>query len=60
VFVEQTVTYLEMPSRDQLRPGRVPPMEITLDRVDATALALIRATHDRIATPHNRPREILT
>lgn len=50
--VEQTVTYLEMTSPDQLQPGREPPQEITLDRVDATAAALVRATHDRLAAPH--------
>ncbi len=53
MLVDQTVTYLEMTSPNQLRPGRAPPVEITLDSVDATALPLIRSTHDRIATPHH-------
>lgn len=53
MLVDQTVTYLEMTSPDQLNPGRVPPTEITLDSVDARALPLIRSTHDRIGTPHH-------
>ncbi|MDQ4031697.1 MAG: hypothetical protein M3332_05285 [Actinomycetota bacterium] len=53
VLVDQTITYLEMTSPDQLLAGRAPPAEVTIDSVDATALALIRSTHDRIATPHH-------
>lgn len=53
VLVDVTVTYLEMTSADQLVAGKLPPAEITLDHVDATALALIRSTHDRIAAPHH-------
>lgn len=53
VLVDLTVTYLEMTSPDQLIAGKSPPTAITLERVDATALALIRSTHDRIATPHH-------
>ena len=53
VLVDVTVTYLEMTSADQLVAGKLPPAEIVLDRVDATALALIRSTHDRIAAPHH-------
>jgi ribosomal protein S18 acetylase RimI-like enzyme len=53
VLVDVTVTYLEMTSADQLVAGQLPPAEIVLDRVDATALALIRSTHDRIAAPHH-------
>jgi hypothetical protein len=34
-LVDQTVTYLEMTSPDQLLAGRVPPTEVTLDSVDA-------------------------
>ncbi|MGH4024520.1 MAG: GNAT family N-acetyltransferase [Pseudonocardiaceae bacterium] len=56
MLVDQTVTYLEMTSPDQLNPGRVPPTEITLERVGATALPLIRSTHDRIGTPHHWSR----
>ncbi|MDQ3827601.1 MAG: hypothetical protein M3325_18510, partial [Actinomycetota bacterium] len=48
-----TVTYLEMTSADQLVAGKLPPAEIVLERVDGTALALIRSTHDRIAAPHH-------
>lgn len=53
VLVDQTITYLEMTSPDQLIAGRAPPAEVTIDSVDATALVLIRSTHDRIATPHH-------
>ncbi|MFN2534281.1 MAG: GNAT family N-acetyltransferase [Pseudonocardiaceae bacterium] len=53
MLVDVTVTYLEMTSADQLVTGMLPPAEIVLDRVDATTLALIRSTHDRIAAPHH-------
>jgi RimJ/RimL family protein N-acetyltransferase len=53
VLVDQTITYLEMTSPDQLLAGRLPPAEIRIDSVDATALVLIRSTHDRIAAPHH-------
>lgn len=53
VLVDVTITYLEMTSPRQLVAGKLPPAEIVLDRVDATALALIRSTHDRIAAPHH-------
>jgi RimJ/RimL family protein N-acetyltransferase len=53
VLIDQTITYLEMTSPNQLLAGRAPPAEVTIDSVDATALALIRSTHDRIATPHH-------
>lgn len=53
MLVDQIVTYLEMTSPDQLVPGKAPPAEITLERADATELALIRSTNDRIATPYH-------
>jgi hypothetical protein len=53
MLVDQTVTHLEMISPDQLNLGRVPPAEIVLDSVHATALPLIRSTHDRIGAPHH-------
>jgi GNAT superfamily N-acetyltransferase len=53
VLVDQTVTYLEMTSADQLLPGKVPTGEITLDRVDRGQLDLIRSTIGRIGTPHH-------
>jgi len=53
VLVDQTATYLEMTSPDQLLATSMPPGGVTLDSVDATARALIRATHDRIAAPHH-------
>ncbi|MFN2495066.1 MAG: GNAT family N-acetyltransferase [Pseudonocardiaceae bacterium] len=55
MLVEQTVTYLEMTSPDQLRPGRMPPAEITLDCAGETALPLIRSTQNRIGAPHHWP-----
>lgn len=53
MLVDQTLTFVEMTSHDQLVAARVPPVDITLDSVDATSVALIRSTHDRIATPHH-------
>lgn len=53
VLVDQTITYLEMTSRTQLLASRVPSVDVTIDSVDATALALIRSTHDRVAAPHH-------
>lgn len=53
VLVDLTVTYLEMTTAGQLVAGKPPPAEISVDSVDAGALALIRETHDRIATPHH-------
>ncbi len=53
MLVDQTVTYLEMTSAEALLPGKAPPGEIILDRVDAAELALIRSTIDRIGTPHH-------
>lgn len=53
VLIDQTITYLEMTSPDQLLAGRVPSADVTLDSADPTALVLIRATHDRIAAPHH-------
>lgn len=53
MLVEQTVTYLEMTSPDQLRPGRVPPAEVTLDSADEAALPLMRLTQNRIGAPHH-------
>ncbi|MGH4015810.1 MAG: GNAT family N-acetyltransferase [Pseudonocardiaceae bacterium] len=55
MLVDQTVTYLEITSPDQLIPGRVPFADVTLESVDVTALPLIRSTHDRVAAPHHWP-----
>ncbi|MGH3693289.1 MAG: GNAT family N-acetyltransferase [Pseudonocardiaceae bacterium] len=55
MLVDQTITYLEMTSPDQLRAGAAPPCEITLEGADVTALGLIRSTHNRIGTPHHWP-----
>lgn len=53
MLVDTTVTLLEMTSRDQLVPGRVPPVDPMLTSVGSAELALIRSTHRRIATPHH-------
>lgn len=53
MLVDQIVTFLEMTSPDQLIASRAPTAAITLTSVGAAELALIRSTHDRIATPHH-------
>lgn len=53
MLVDQTVTYLEMTSPDELIPGTVPTADVRLENVDVTALPLIRSTSDRIAAPHH-------
>lgn len=50
--VEVTVTYLEMTSPDQLRPGRDAPPALELRRHDRRDLPLVRSTYDRIGAPH--------
>ncbi|HEU4397230.1 MAG TPA: GNAT family N-acetyltransferase [Actinomycetota bacterium] len=52
VLVEETVTYLEMTSADQLVPGRPPPAPLTMERLDPASLPLLRSTYDRIGAPH--------
>ncbi len=49
----ETVTYLQMTSRDQLRPGR-PAAGVTLERL-ARGSALIRPTVTRIGAPYGWP-----
>jgi GNAT superfamily N-acetyltransferase len=53
MFIEESVTYLEMTSPEQLTPGRLPSASVELERVDRTAMRLVRSTYDRIAAPHN-------
>jgi Acetyltransferase (GNAT) family len=52
VLVEETVTYLEMTSADQLVPGRPPPAPLTMERLDPASLPLLRSTYARIGAPH--------
>lgn len=52
MIVEQTVTWLEMTSPDELRPGRLPPAPVELEQVDRSRVPLLRATNDRVGEPH--------
>jgi hypothetical protein len=52
VPVDETITYLEMTSPDQLVAGRLPPAPIDLERHDHTSLPLLRSTYARIGAPH--------
>jgi hypothetical protein len=51
--IEETVTYLEMTSADQLRPGRFAPTPVEMVRLDQAAASLLRRTYARIAVPLN-------
>lgn len=53
MLVEETVTYLEMTSPDQLVPGRLPPAPVRLEKLDRASLPLLRSTQARIGAPHN-------
>jgi GNAT superfamily N-acetyltransferase len=52
MIVEQTVTWLEMTSPDELRPGRLPPAPVELEQVDRSLVPLLRATNSRVGEPH--------
>jgi GNAT superfamily N-acetyltransferase len=52
MIVEQTVTWLEMTSPDELRPGRLPPAPVELEQIDRSRVSLLRATNDRVGEPH--------
>lgn len=52
MLVDETITYLEMTSPDQLVPGRPPPTPIDMERHDHTSLPLLRSTYTRIGAPH--------
>lgn len=54
--VDQVVTYLEMTSPGQLRPGRPPGHRVGFERVGVHRSELARATHDRIGAPHGWSR----
>lgn len=55
MIVEQTVTYLRMLDRQQLRPARpVAGLELTpVEDPTGADASVIRDLHDRIATPHH-------
>jgi ribosomal protein S18 acetylase RimI-like enzyme len=52
MFVEQTITWLEMTSPAALRPGRPPPAPLALQVGDGSVLSLVRSTCTRIGQPH--------
>jgi GNAT superfamily N-acetyltransferase len=53
MILEQTITYLELRSPDELRPGRAPPAPVELVAVDDRSLvALLRRTNRRVGEPH--------
>lgn len=52
MLVEETVTYLEMTSPDELISGRPPPTSVELEKVDRGSAPLLRSTYTRIAAPH--------
>jgi ribosomal protein S18 acetylase RimI-like enzyme len=52
MILEQTVTWLEMTSPDQLRPGRPPPEPVELVPVDPSLGPLLGETTARVGAPH--------
>jgi GNAT superfamily N-acetyltransferase len=52
MIVEQTVTWLEMASPDELRPGRLPPAPLDLEPVDRSGVPRLRETNHRVGKPH--------
>jgi GNAT superfamily N-acetyltransferase len=51
--VDQTITYMEMTSLDELVPGRPPPQPMQLERVDDATATLFHSTVLRIGEPHS-------
>jgi GNAT superfamily N-acetyltransferase len=51
--VDQTITYLEMTSPDELIPGRPPPQPLRLERVEAASADRFRSAVLRIGEPHS-------
>jgi GNAT superfamily N-acetyltransferase len=52
MILQQTITWLEMTSPDELRPGRAPPAPVELQLAEASLVPLLRATSDRVGEPH--------
>jgi GNAT superfamily N-acetyltransferase len=52
VLVEEIITYVEMTSPDQLRPGRPAPADVEM-RYQDRASDLVRPVHDRVAGPYH-------
>jgi ribosomal protein S18 acetylase RimI-like enzyme len=52
-IVDQTVTYLEMTSPDDLVPGRPPPQPMELESVDDATAELFHSTVLRVGEPHS-------
>lgn len=50
--VEQVVTYLEMTSLDELRPGQPPPAPVSMYRLPSGS-PVVRTTDERIGAPHH-------
>jgi GNAT superfamily N-acetyltransferase len=52
MILEQTVTWLEMTSPDQLRPGRLPPEPMELVPAGPSLAAVLGETTTRVGEPH--------
>jgi GNAT superfamily N-acetyltransferase len=52
MILQQTITWLEMRSPDELRPGRDPPAPVELLAADRSLLPLLRTTNRRVGEPH--------
>ena len=50
-MIDETITYLEMTSRDELVPGRVAPSRLNLEEVVPDAVSVARSTYVRIGAP---------
>lgn len=50
-MIDETITYLEMTSRDELAPGRVAPSRLKLEEVVPGAVSVGRSTYVRIGAP---------
>ena len=53
MILEQTVTWLEMTSPDQLRPGRPPPEPVELVPAGPPVARLLAETTTRVGRPHD-------
>lgn len=51
--VDQTITYLEMRSPDELLPGHPPPEPMELERVGPELVELVLETIERVGVPHH-------